>query len=428
MMNKKILVFPCGSEIALEIHRSLAYAKEVSLWGASTRNDHGSFIYENYIEGIPHVSDPSFVEAITRCVREEQVDYLFPAYDPVIFKLARAKHDGEFPCGLLTSPWAASQVCLSKKRTHDLFRDLVPMPRHYASPGQVECYPVWLKPEYGSGSKGACRANTLEDVRFHLEKDPSLAIFEYLPGKEYTVDCFTDRHRKLVFVGGRERERISDGISIRTYPVADPQFQRMAQVINSTLPLRGAWFFQVKADDAGECKLMEIGPRISGSMGLYRNLGVNFALMSIYDAEGHDVAPLVNAYDLIYDRALYGRYRQTGLAYQAVYTDLDDCLIVHGKLNMMLLTFLYQCVARRIRIVLLTRHAGDPRATLSRYRLENLFDEVIHLTDRAQRKSDVVPADALFIDDSFGERQDVAQRLGIPVFSPDMVESLVAAH
>jgi hypothetical protein len=36
-----------------------------------------------------------------------------------------------------------------------------------------------------------------------------------------------------------------------------------------------------------------------------------------------------------------------------------------------------------------------------------------------------VSADALFIDDSFGERQDVAQRLDIPVFSPDMVEGLV---
>jgi len=427
MMNKKILVFPCGSEIALEIHRSLAYAKEVSLWGASTRNDHGSFVYGNYIEGIPHVSDPSFVEAIARCVREEQVDYLFPAYDPVIFKLARAKHDGAFPCGLLTSPWETCRVCLSKKRTHDLFKDLVPMPRHYASVEQVDGYPVWLKPEYGSGSKGACGANSRDEVQFYLAKDPSLAIFEYLPGREYTVDCFTDRHGNLVFAGGRERERISNGISIRTYPVANPQFQRMAQIINNTLALRGAWFFQVKADGAGECKLIEIGPRVSGAMGLYRNVGVNFALMTLYDAEGYDVAPIVNAYDLIYDRALVGRYRQTGLAYQAVYTDLDDCLIVHGKLNVMLLTFLYQCVARRIRIVLLTRHAGDPCATLRRYRLENLFDEVIHLTDRARRKSDVIPADALFIDDSFGERQDVARRLGIPVFSPDMVESLVAA-
>ena len=47
---KKVLVFPCGSEIGLEIYRSLKYNKDFELIGGASVNDHGEFIYENYIE------------------------------------------------------------------------------------------------------------------------------------------------------------------------------------------------------------------------------------------------------------------------------------------------------------------------------------------------------------------------------------------
>ena len=50
-LKKKVLVFPCGSEIGLELHRALGKAKEVVLYGASSVSDHGEFVYENHIPG-----------------------------------------------------------------------------------------------------------------------------------------------------------------------------------------------------------------------------------------------------------------------------------------------------------------------------------------------------------------------------------------
>ena len=47
-MKKNILVFPCGSEIALEIYRSVNKSIHFNLIGASSVDDHGKFIYENY--------------------------------------------------------------------------------------------------------------------------------------------------------------------------------------------------------------------------------------------------------------------------------------------------------------------------------------------------------------------------------------------
>jgi hypothetical protein len=52
---KKILVFPCGSEIALEVHRALKDQKDIELIGASSVDDHGKFVFDNYIGGIPMI-------------------------------------------------------------------------------------------------------------------------------------------------------------------------------------------------------------------------------------------------------------------------------------------------------------------------------------------------------------------------------------
>lgn len=120
---------------------------------------------------------------------------------------------------------------------------------------------------------------------FYLKKDPTLLILDYLPGKEYTIDCFTDRHGVLRFVGPhRERARILNGISVNSFPVKDPVFSNMAEVINKNLKLRGVWFFQVKEAKDGELGLMEIAPRVGGTMGLTRNMGVNLPLLTILDA------------------------------------------------------------------------------------------------------------------------------------------------
>ena len=44
----------------------------------------------------------------------------------------------------------------------------------------------------------------------------------------------------------------------------------------------------MKRASDGELVLLEIAPRVSGSMGLYRNLGVNFALLGAYDRDEKD--------------------------------------------------------------------------------------------------------------------------------------------
>ena len=71
-MKKNILVFPCGSEIGLEIYRSLRYSIHFNLIGASSVEDHGRFVYENYIGGLPYITDSNFIDAI-REIRKDRM-------------------------------------------------------------------------------------------------------------------------------------------------------------------------------------------------------------------------------------------------------------------------------------------------------------------------------------------------------------------
>lgn len=424
MDRKRVLVFPCGSEIGLELYRALWCAKEVDLWGGSSVSDHGRFVYKQHISDIPFVTDNGFLPHINKLVEFYGFDYIIPAHDNVVLKLAEALHFGKLYCRVLTSPLKTCRIVRSKHRTLKFFKDKILTPRLYNDLLEVDNWPVFLKPAVGQGSKGTALAHTFEDAQYQLTKNQELLILEYLPGKEYTVDCFTDRHRKLLFAGGRQRCRISNGISVNTKPAMQMELSKLAECINQTLNFSGMWFFQVKQNAKDQLALMEIAPRLAGTMGMYRNLGINFSLISLYDAEGFDIQPLVNSFDIEMDRALGGKFK-INIEYADVYIDFDDCLLLNNRINTQAVAFLYQCVNNGIRIHLITRHAKDIDNSLRKYRLAKLFDSVIKLNNGEKKSKYVRGLRAIFIDDSFSERLDVYNTSRIPVFGPDSIESLL---
>ena len=81
---KNVLVFPCGSEIGLEINRALKYSKHFKVFGASSVNDHGKFEFDNYADGVPNVSDDNFIDHINYLVKQYNIDFIFPAHDSVV--------------------------------------------------------------------------------------------------------------------------------------------------------------------------------------------------------------------------------------------------------------------------------------------------------------------------------------------------------
>jgi predicted ATP-grasp superfamily ATP-dependent carboligase len=426
-MPKNVLVFPCGSEIGLEIYKSVGVSTHFKLYGGSSVADHGKYVYDHYIDGMPFITDDDFISKLNEVVREYKIDYIFPAHDSVVLLLAQAKANGQLECDVITSPVDTAEVARSKGLSYTRLQGVIPVPIVYESVEELtpELYPVFLKPDVGQGSKGTVVAQNKEDVMFFMQKDPSLLILELLPGKEYTIDCFTDKNGTLLIAQGRERKRISGGISVSSEAVSDERFHSLATAINGALSFRGVWFFQVKERVSGELVLMEIAPRIAGTMGLIRCQGVNMALLSLFDAMGYDVSVDQNAYGMAIDRALENRY-SLDYSYSHVYLDYDDLVIYEGKVNPAVMAFIYQCHNSDIQVHLLTRHKDDLHESLKQHHLSDVFNEIVWLQDPADEKyTHIDNPDAIFIDDSFAERQKVQEHNKIPVFDAHMIESLM---
>lgn len=424
-MRKNILVFPCGSEVALEIHRSLRYSAHFHLVGASSVPDHGRFVYRDYVEGLPFHSSPKFIENLRQVVKDKEIDAIYPAMDAVARTLK--EHEPELGCRVIGSGVKATSLCASKIATYSALAPHVMCPAWWERVEEIPAYPVFIKPDEGYGSRGTSLAKTEAEARYFSERnsEKKLIFCEWLPGKEYTIDCFSDQHGNLLFSGARGRQRISNGISVSTFTANQHQdiFRKTAQRINDKLRLRGAWFFQMKEDQNGAPKLLEVAARLGGSSGYFRAQGVNFALLSCFDAFDYPVEIQANSYPVELDRALGAKYR-LDIDYETVYVDYDDCLIIEGLVNSSLVSFLFQALNRGKRLVLLTRHDGDINDSLREYRLDALFDHVVHLRAGESKSSRISPGSAIFIDDSHSERAEVAKSCRIPVFAPDMVEML----
>lgn len=409
-MKKRILIFPCGSEIGLEIHRSMQHSTHFALIGASSVDDHGRFVYEDYIGGIPMHTDTGFTTALKEIIRTRQIDAIYPTMDAV----AETLHNLAAELGIIVigSSKETTAICADKRKTYAALHGHIPLARCYKSLDEVEQYPVFLKPAVGYGARGAAKANNRRHAELLLEtaEGKSVLIQECLTGTEWTIDCFSDRHGKLRFHGVRSRNRVSNGISVNTTECEQhaQEFAQWADTINSILKPRGAWFFQAKQAADGKPRLLEVAARLAGSSALFRIKGVNFALLSCFDAFEQDVEILLNDFKVELDRALCNRFK-TDLEYTDIFVDLDDTLIVNGKVNHELVAFLYQAINNGKRISLITRHTGDLLATLDKYRLTQLFDRVFHITDGSSKANYIDVEKAIFIDDSFIERQSVSK-------------------
>ncbi|MES2204568.1 MAG: ATP-grasp domain-containing protein [Pseudomonadota bacterium] len=423
-----VLVFPGGTEIGLEIYKSLAYCKEITLFSVSSaQENHAEFVFLNH-HIIPNVFESSCITELLRILREWKIDVIYPANAYIIDFLV--KHREIIPVKIILPSNEVVQLTRSKRACYDYLRGDILVPTIYVSTVEIISYPVFVKPNSGYGAQGAKKINSeagLQDYLGEHSEDETL-ICEYLAGEEYTVDCFSSK-KGLLFSRARKRERIRMGTSMRATPASteiQKDVKEIAEKIVKKLSIEGAWFFQVKRDKpGGQLKLLEIEVRIAGTMAMNRARGVNFPLLSIYNAFGFSVEIMTNDFDVILDRSLANRYK-IDLSYENVYVDLDDTLLIKGKVNQDLMKFLYQCFNKKIKLILITKSLSNNLfETLRQYRISELFDEVIHLKEEDKKENYINKKQAIFIDDSYSQRAQVHAALAIPTFDMSMLEVLI---
>ena len=419
-----ILVYPCGSEIGLEINRAFKGFVNATLLGASAHTDHGEIVYDLYLPDIPNIYNSEFIEKLNSAINKYNIDFIFPTHDDVLLYLT--KNRKVINCEIIAPDYEICKILRCKTKTYSYFGNEDFIPQEFAlNKINKKYFPLFLKPNDRQGGQGTSVVYNMKELEAELTINPNRNIYEYLPGEEYSVDCYSNNKGELKFVGIRERKRIFGGISVHTVPYNDKYIQQMANIIQKKLKLKGVFFFQVKRDVHGKMKLLEIAPRIASSMALYRNIGVNFPTLAYYTAKGIDCDLLVNQYDIELDRALSNSFIINGLKYKHVYVDLDDCLIIANKVNTEIIAFLYKEINEKKKIHLISKHEKNLKKELVKHRIYKLFDEIHHIEQNEYKVDYIKHKDAIFIDNAFHERKEVFNRLHIPVFAPDAIESLL---
>lgn len=422
--KKRVLIFPSGMENGIEIGKSLKFCKEVEVFSATANVQNQAFYLYSANNIVRHVNEDGWVNDLNSAIDKHSIDIVYPANSLVIDALNDNRKN--IRADILLPSEAIIDLTRSKKKTLNTLMDLIDVPKVYEFVDDIPEFPVFIKPDRGYGAQGASiiyLASELDSIELN-----DFIIQELLPGKEYTIDCFSDSNGRLMFCSGRERSRIRMATSMHAEDISDElneSFREIAGKILSRIPIEGVWFFQMKEDAVGKLKLLEIDVRIAGTMAFNRCKGVNFPLLSLYQYYGHDVGVLTNDIRFSMDRCLKNRY-VVDYHYDTVYVDLDDTIIIKGKLNLELITFLYQCINKKIKIVLVSKNLReDKEQYLIEHKIYQLFDEIIWLEESDKKYRYMKNQNAIFIDDSYSQRKETAEILGIPTFDCSMVEALL---
>lgn len=150
--------------------------------------------------------------------------------------------------------------------------------------------PVVIKPLGSSGGRGVHVIYSGDKVKEPQRMLPGLSEFlvmQYLPGLEYSVDCFRGQHVQIAVP--RIRTAMRDGISTDTTIIAEPEIARHALTIAKQLGLTGVYGVQFKANAEGVPCLLEVNPRVQGTMAATVLAGANVIWMGVREVLGDPV-------------------------------------------------------------------------------------------------------------------------------------------
>jgi hypothetical protein len=408
---KKVLLFPCDSEIAREVLESLRNNKKYIIIGGTSVNGKGRYLpYDDFVTNIPYFTEDNFIDFLQKI----NVDYIFPCHDSV--SLLLSKNKDLFNSKIVTHSYLINDFCRNKDKTYELLSrwDYESSSTNLTPKYELKNFPRFLKPKDSNGSKGVMLINNKEELDCYFSKhlkENTLSL-EYLPGDECTVDCFSKKG-ELLFAGPRSRKSVQSGISDISVFIEDSNISSIAKNINNIFKnidsgFHGAWFFQIKKDINNLYKVLEVGSRISGGMSFYRMAGkLNFAEASIEILENDSfVLPQHKTLRINgFSKFLIPKFKYDKIKYNNVYVDFDDTLYFNNlnKINKDLLKLIFQEIDNNKKIILITRSKNNYLDILEKYRIKDLFDVIIHINNK-EEKYNLIEDYSILIDDSFRER------------------------
>lgn len=263
---------------------------------------------------IPKAGDPAFIDAVLALCREKDIHVVLPLVTKELIPLSQ--HSNEFELAgakLIVSPASSLEIANDKSKLYQFlqWRGMdVPVFRIAETIEQFETaakelgYPqktICFKPSVSNGSRGfriisnnidehhllfnekpnSTYISHIDAIRILSSKPfPELLVSEYLPGEEYSVDCLAKNGEAIVVVP-RLRKKMINGISVEGEFIKEQSIIDYCILIIHSLQLHGDIGIQVKRSAAGKFLLLEINPRVQGTISAALGAGINLPALAI---------------------------------------------------------------------------------------------------------------------------------------------------
>ena len=283
----------------------------------------GKYLSKDF-ETIPFASDPNYVDAILSLCRRKNIHVILPLVTKELIPLAQRSKEFELAgAKLLVSPATSLEVANNKSSLYEFLQwrgiavpefKVVETVDQFKAAVEELGYPakqVCFKPSISNGSRGfrivTNQINEL-DLLFNYKPNstyislndavrmlssgpfPELLVSEYLPGEEYSVDCLSN-HGQSVLVVPRLRKRMINGISVEGEFVKEDSIITYCTQVIKELKLHGNIGLQVKKSDLGKFLILEINPRVQGTIAAALGAGVNLPVLAVKQELGLPIFP-----------------------------------------------------------------------------------------------------------------------------------------
>lgn len=260
-----------------------------------------------------HITYPSprddpdgFIDALERELTTREYEMVLPIDEPTLETVVKHRSRLEEHTNVPFLPYEQLLVGLDKRRTIEAARRFdIPHPRtlfaadvDLRSAVDVLELPIVVKPyrEFSAGSVSVCDSfEALErTVRQTTKEHGPVLLQEYIPhGGERGVYTLYNESGELAGLTVQERLRSNPpegGPSTYRETVEDPELVALADEFLTALDWRGLAMVEFRIDArTGEPKLMEINPRLWGSLALSVCAGVDFPYLLYRSAIGETV-------------------------------------------------------------------------------------------------------------------------------------------
>lgn len=321
MRSLKVLLIEGNARQVLPMAKALReLGHEVTTYNSS-RFDYG------YASRWPHrkllaYSDPAdetgTLKAVLKQLKAYNYDLIIPLNDDMARLLSRHKGEVKKFAGVAVNDWDVFRIASDKTLTmRACMENGIPCPQTFDSEVMLTSlkYPIVVKPRTGCGAVGFHVSESPADAREYLEavkmKYGPCLVQEHIPQTDlqYKAELFIDAYGEIksaVVFAKMRWYPVNGGSSTLNKTVFRPDIIDDCSRLLKAIGWHGYADIDLIQDPRDNiAKVIEINPRITGSVKICFHAGVNFARQIVEDYLGLPVTPMLE-----YIKDTYLRYMQ----------------------------------------------------------------------------------------------------------------------